>query len=259
MALPIAQPIFWPRPVTATLALLLLAGCATSGPNHLYVAAEADAALHDVGPQPKDLPQAVAPDERVLGLAYDFNTDHLFLRIAPAQVIRVIERPSGKVLREMPLPAELKTDRSADLAIRSGDRHLFAVGPDGLAVVELTLFGAFLRQITMSGLEGPAAGLAYDQKSNRLLVLTAPSPAAARIGAVGPDGHVTYYVTLDSPVRAVSLGYDSDAQHCFVPLAEGNAVGEFDATGALVATHPSGSNGPVTALDAGPRSFVRVF
>jgi hypothetical protein len=247
------------RLAAAALGLLLLAGCATSGPNHLYATLDGDPALHDVGPQPKDLPAAVTPDERVLGLAYDFNTDHLFLRLAPTQVIRVIERPSGKVLREMPLPAELKTDRSADLAIRSGDRHLFAVGPDGLAVVELTLFGEYLRQITLRGLEGPVDGLAYDQKADRLLILTAPTPATTRIGSVGPDGHVTYYVTLSAPVHATSLGYDSDAQHFFVPLAEGNGVGEFDGSGALVVTHQPGGRGPVTALDAGPRSFVRVF
>jgi len=247
------------RPVVAAVALLLLTGCATSGPNHVYATLDGDPALHDVGPQPRNLAHAVAAGERVLGLAYDFNTDHLFLRLAPAQVIRVIERPSGKVLREMPLPAELKTENPADLAIRSGDRHLFAVGPDGRAVVELSLFGEYLRHINLTGLEGPVGGLAYDQKADRLLVLTAASPAATRIGSVGPDGHVTYYVTLAAPVSGVSLGYDSDAQHFFVPLAEGNKVGEFDAAGALVATLQPGDGGPVTALDAGPRSFVRVF
>ena len=234
---------------------LIASGCATTGPNYVYATVEADSAVHAHGPEEQTVPHAVASGERVLGLAYDYNTDHLFLRIAPAQVIRVIERPSGKILREMPLPAELKTDKPADLAIRSSDRHLFAVGPDGLAVVELTLFGEYLRQITLSGLEGPVDGLAYDQKAGRLLVLTATSHAA-RLGFVGPDGHVTYYVTLAAETRPVSLGYDSDAQHFFVPLADGASTGEFDATGKLLAKIPLG---PVTALDAGPRSFVRVF
>lgn len=50
----------------------------------------------------------VKSGEQALGLAYDFNTDHLFVRIAPAQVIRLIERPSGKILREMKLPLALQ-------------------------------------------------------------------------------------------------------------------------------------------------------
>ena len=231
---------------------MLLAGCATGGPNHVYVAADADATVHDLGPAPSDLPHAIAPGERVLGLAYDYNTDHLFLRIAPAQVVRVIERPSGKILREMPLPAELRTESSADLAIRSSDRHLFAVHPDGRSVVELTLFGEFVRRIELAGFADGIGGLAYDQKNKRLLFIT----RAGRIGSVGPEGNVNYWMTLPATVRPVSLAYDSDAKHFFVPLADGNSVGEFDATGKQVGKF---ATGPVTALDAGPRSFVRVF
>lgn len=232
-------------------------GCATGGPNHVYVTIEGSPAVHDLGPPAAEIARAVAPEERALGLAYDFNTDHLFLRIAPAQVIRVIERPSGKILREMPLPVELRTERPADLALRSSDRHLFAVHPDGRSVVELTLFGEFVRRLELSGLTGPIGGLAYDQKNRRLVVLAASSPA--RIGTVAADGSVLDCVTLHAAVNAVSLGYDSEAQHCFVPLEEGNSLGEFDAAGALLKKHPVGESHPITALDAGLRSFVRVF
>ncbi|MBI2497741.1 MAG: hypothetical protein HYV75_07480 [Opitutae bacterium] len=271
-------------------AILVGSGCATSGPNHIYLTTAASAAVRDIGPTPAAVEGAVAPGERVTGLAYDFNTDHLFLRITPAQVIRVIERPSGKILREMPLPwsvpmdtapADIRPDEGrwtdpvrpaglnraprapsreqpgAALAIRSSDRHLFAAYPDGRSIVELTLFGGFVRRLELRGADDPVAGLAYDQKNERLLVLTATSPA--RIGYVAPDGSVTYYVTLPAPVRPVSLGFDSDAQHAFVPLADGTSLGEFDAAGALVRTHPTGDTGAITAIDAGPRSFVRVF
>ncbi|MDI1249952.1 MAG: hypothetical protein PSV13_13905 [Lacunisphaera sp.] len=232
-------------------------GCATSGPNHVYLAQENSPAVQDLGPTPAVVGGAVSPGERVTGLAYDFNTDHLFLRISPAQVIRVIERPSGKILREMPLADDLKADGPADLAIRSADRHLFAVHPDGRSVVELTLFGEFVHRLALRAPADPIGGLAYDQKNHRLLVLTATFPA--RIGSVAPDGFVTYYVTLAGAVRPVSLGFDSDAQHCFVPLADGTSLGEFDATGALVQTHRTGDTGSITAVDAGPRAFVRVF
>ncbi|MDI1336079.1 MAG: hypothetical protein PSU94_07830 [Lacunisphaera sp.] len=229
-------------------------GCATGGPNHVYFTSHGSPAVHDLGPPPAQVDRAVAPDELVEGLAYDFNTDHLFLRIAPAQVIRVIERPSGKILREMPLPVGLQTTRPADLAIRPGDRHLFAVHPDGRSIVELTLFGDFVRRIELRGPAEPVSGLTYDQKNHRLLVLTATSPA--RVGTVAPDGFVIYYMTIESAVDPVSLGYDSAAGHVYVPLADGKNLGEFDAEGKLLATIPSG---PVTAVDAGPRSFVRIF
>jgi hypothetical protein len=235
--------------------LLVAGGCATAGPNHVYVATGASGDLDDFGANHAVIGGVLAPGEQSLGLAYDFNTDHLFIRVAPQQVIRVIERPSGKVLREMPLPPELRTDQPADLAIRSSDRHLFAVNPNGHTIVELTLFGEFVRQLELTGLEGTPRGLAYDQVNQRLLVLSAGFPA--RVGVVGPQGNVTYYVTFAAAVAPVSLGYDSDAQRYFVPLADARTLGEFDATGKLVATHPLA--GPITAIDAGPRSFVRVF
>jgi hypothetical protein len=238
-------------------ATLVGGGCASGGPNHIYLTTTASPAVHDLGPVAALVDRAVAPGEQVLGLAYDFNTDHLFLRLAPAQTIRVIERPSARTLREMPLPAGLHTAAAADLAIRPGDRHLFAVHPDGRSVVELTLFGAFVRRLELRGADGPVTGLAYDQKNGRLLVLAATSPA--RIGFVAPDASVTYFATLAAPVRPVSLGYDSEAQHVFVPLADGASLGEFDPTGALVRTHPAGDAGAITAVDAGPRAFVRVF
>lgn len=258
MPLPLTRPLRGEtiRKLLPSLCAALLAGCATSGPNHTYLTTTGSDAIHDLGPKSAKLADIVGPDEHALGLAYDFNTDHLFVRVAPAQVIRVIERPSGKILREMPLPAEVNTTAPADLAVRSSDRHLFAVHPDGRSVVELTLFGEVVRRIELRDLDAPIGGLAYDQRGGRLLVLSADA-GHARIGAVAPEGSVTYYVTLAAPVSPLSLGYDSDAGRFFVPLADGRSLGEFDRDGKLVATHPAG--GPITAVDAGPRSFVRVF
>lgn len=120
--------------------------------------------------------------------------------------------------------------------------------------MELTLFGEFVRRIEQRGAAEPIGGLAYDQKNNRLLLLTTASPA--RIGHVSPEGGVANYVTLSVAVNPISLGYDSEAGRFFVPLADGNSLGEFDADGKLRAPIPTGA---VTAIDAGPRSFVRVF
>jgi hypothetical protein len=239
------------------LAILCLAffGCATSGPNHVYLTTAGNSEVRDLGPPAAIIADILKPGEHAAGLAYDFNTDHLFVSVTPANAIRVIERPSGKMLREMKLPPEFAGSQSGDLAIRSSDRHLFVAHPDGKSVVELTLFGVFVRRIELNGLDGRIGGLAYDRENQRLLVLTSTSPA--RVGTVGPDGTLAYYARLAGATRPVSLGYDSDARHFYVPLGDGNGVGEFDANGHLVATSATGDT--VTALDAGPRSFVRVF
>lgn len=243
------------RALLGACCLVVLSGCATPGPNHVYVVTSGRPAVQDLGRSHGNITGILAADEHAVGLAYDFNTDHLFVRVTPAQVIRVIERPSGKILRNMPLPPDLRTDGPADLAIRSSDRHLFAVHPDGRSIVELTLFGEFVRRIEPAGLRGAIRGLAYDQRQRRLLVLTAD--AAVHVGAVAPEGNVTYYVTFPPGVNPLSLGYDSDAQHYFVPLGNADELGEFDAAGKLVTTHVL--DGAATAIDAGPRSFVRVF
>jgi uncharacterized protein YjiK len=260
----------------AALAAVALGGggCATRGPNHVYATTADRAAVQDLGPAGTPIRDALKPGEQAVGLAYDFNTDHLFVRVVPAQLIRVIERPSGKILREMPLalPDNLPKDKvvgtntrpaeagngapSADLAIRSSDRHLFAVHPDGRSVVELTLYGEFVRRVEVQGIAGRIVGLAYDQRGNRLLALFAAA-GRAQVGALAPEGNVTHCITLGAAVAPVSLGYDSDARRYFVPLADGHALAEFDATGQLVATHPA--DGVITAIDAGPRSFLRVF
>lgn len=229
-------------------------GCATSGPNHVYLTTAASPAVHDLGPPARTIPGIVAPGEQALGLAYDFNTDHLFVRLAPAQVIRVIERPSGKILREMTLPAALQTTASADLAIRSRDRHLFAVHADGRSVVELTLFGEYLHRLEFTGLGEPINGLACDQQQPRLLVLT-----GGTVRFFSFAGRELGSVTLHGTVQPVSLGYDSAARHYFVPLADGVSLGEFDDAGNLLATHRRDGAQAITAIDAGPRPLVRVF
>ncbi|WP_438483282.1 hypothetical protein [Oleiharenicola lentus] len=242
------------RNLAALAAIALASGCATSGPNHLYATFTTDSAIHDVTAG-KDIPKIIRADDHVVGLAYDFNTDHLFARIAPAQIIRVIERPSGKILREMPLPIELHATTHADLAIRSSDRHLFAVHRDGRSIVELHLFGKTLRVFSLVGQTASIDGLAFDQRDGHLLVLT--GNLVVRYSVQG--GEVDR-VTLDAPInRPVSLGYDSHARHYFVPLDNGYEIGEFDANGQMLGITGGRPEGAITALDAGARSLVRVF
>lgn len=238
----------------AGAALALLAGCATPGPNHVYVALVGEPAVQDLAAAGRATVPGLPRGEVVQGLAYDYNLDQLFIRLAPAQVLRVIRRASGAVEREWPLPPELHAAGPADLTLRSRDRHLFAAHPDGRSVVELTLHGARVRRIELAGLPAPVGGLAFDQRRGRLLVL-----AGAAVWSFTTEGRAEGFVRLGEAVRPVALSFDSAARHFFAPLADGQSLGEFEETGRLVATHRWDAAAAITGLAAGQRSLVRVF
>jgi hypothetical protein len=249
----------------------------------------------------------VAAGERVVGLAYDFNTDFLCLRLEPGARIRIFKRGENRIVREWTLPAELAApDRLAapatgfDLAVRPSDRHLFALRPAKPEVWEFTIEGRFVRVIALAPLP-PAAlgGLAFDHVRDRLVALIIPiareilpkstgatpvppatagkrgmgvspmsgeGPMIRAIGAIPqpaqlieiePDGRWTPLATLaDNEIAPGSLGCNGDAGEYYVPLATGG-IGVFDRRGILLRRLPL--MGDAVALDAGPRSFVRVF
>src|SRR5476649_2756664 len=78
------------------------AGCATPGALHVYsLASAAHETVHDTGPEgATDVPSFIAPDEILTGLAYDPFTDHFFLRLAPGNHFRVVDRPARTIKRE---------------------------------------------------------------------------------------------------------------------------------------------------------------
>jgi len=252
----------------ALAALGGLAGCHTPGPGQVYAwSPAAPETVQDVdaqqnGPTPA-ISGRVAAGERVVGLAYDFNTDFLCLRLEPGARIRIFKRGENRFVREWALPAELAAPdllvapaTGFDLAVRPSDRHLFALRPAKPEVWEFTLEGRFVRVIALVPLP-PAAlgGLAFDHVRDRLVALLATTPA--RLAEIAPDGSWTPLTTLaDDDVAPSSLGCNADAGEYYVPLATGG-IGVFDRRGTLVRRLPLA--GIATALDAGPRSFVRVF
>src|ERR1700690_1398515 len=78
------------------------AGCATPGALHVYsLASTAHETVRDTGPEGAvDMPSFVAPNEILMGLAYDPFTDHFFLRLAPGNHFRVVDRPARAIKRE---------------------------------------------------------------------------------------------------------------------------------------------------------------
>lgn len=231
------------------LAALLLAGCATPGPLHVYSLARdrGEKMIADRGGEnAADTPSYLEQEDRLTGFAYDPFTDHFFLRLAPGNKIRVVDRPARKIKREYEVEG---LAAGGDLALIPRTGHLFFL--DGARVVKTTRFGKVIATFALEG-AGAALGLAADMERNQLLALHA-------------DGRtLTYHdlggkrlssITLAKPA-AGSLAFDYERRELYAPLREQpGAVGIFDADGKLLRAIP------LTAafLDLGPRSFLRLF
>lgn len=243
-----------------------LGGCATPGPTHVYWAAASSSALHDLetaSGERRTLDGHVKKGEVIVGLAYDYFTDYLFLRLSPGDVIRIVNRPAGTRVRDLKLTPEVAVSpdetavNSLDITVRSRDRHIFAIDPRETAIIEFTLAGEMIRRIKIaSPPRGPIGGLGFDQHRDHLVVLFASSPAV--LAEVTLDGTIVHQTNLAAAVHPVSLGCDSDAGEYFVPLADG-AIGAFDRDGHLLRTHRVPAGVTPAAIGAGPRAFLRLF
>ena len=219
----------------------------------MYSVASATAdVVRDTGPgNAPEVSSFLASDEQITGFAYDPFTDHFFLRLAPGNVIRVVDRPARAVKREFEVK-ELPTTGGGDLAVKPRTGHLFLLDPNEPRVSELTRLGKWVRSFALAGLTGPADGIAYDSAHDRLLVLERGAPAT--IGIFDLEGRRTATLTLEHEVRA-SLAFDADAREIYAPLtATPGEIGVFDERGRLRRKFKDGS-----LIDVGTRSFVRVF
>lgn len=237
------------------LALAFLSGCATPGPLHLYTAPSTQpAALLDTAPGspavPVDIPTFLAPGETLTGLAYDPFTDHLFLRLAPGNVIRVVDRPARAIKRTFTV-ATLPATGGGDLAVRPRDGRIFFAHPSEPALVVTDRFGRAERILRLATLTTPPTGVAYDSVRNQLLVLNPGDPA--RITAHAPDGDLIATMILDRPTAATGLAYDPLAQEFYLTTTTSVAI--FAVSGHSLRTLPQ----PAAFLDLGPRSLLRLF
>jgi len=236
-----------------------LAGCSTPGPTHAYLAGRPEDPIIDLLPDAPDasIPAFLGTGNELYGIAYDPFTDHLFLRIFPGDYIRVIDRPARKIKRSFFVAA--LPPGSGDLAIRSSDRHLFFCHPTLPQIIETTLYGQLVRTITLDTLQGPPAGVAYDQKADLLLILTGGSSEVTSIDTYALTGKRIGRVTLDHGVRRSSLAYDSTAAEFYVPLSAEPGIGIFNAQGHLLRTLANPGDRPHDFVDVGQRSLLRLF
>jgi hypothetical protein len=232
-----------------------LMGCATSGQLHVYRVSTAEpAVVHDAaeGLAAAEVPAFLEPGETITGFAYDPFTDHFFLRLAPGDRLKVIDRPARAVKREFAAEHTPSTG-GGDLAVRPRDGHLFLTHPSEAALIELNRFGNFVRTVPLATLARHPAGVAFDSIRDRLLVLA--SVTELRVTAHSLDGQLLATITLDRPIAAGALGYDAELRELYAPLRDGDAIGVFAEDGRLRRTLPLAAD----FLDVGPRSFLRMF
>lgn len=234
-------------------------GCATRGPTHLYLAGAGGAPIvdHDLeGTRHDRLEGFLRPTDRVVGLGYEFNTDYIWLRLAPGAELVTIKRSERREWYRYQLPAAFGAAEatSLDLAVRAFNRMVYAAMPEPGVVGKVTRYGDIQASVRPGGTARPIGGLAWDQVNDRLLVLYADDGSVvAYAEEITPVGTVRF----DRPVAATSLAYDSNRARYYVPLADGRALGEFDAAGGFLGEVPVPPGWH--AIDAGQRSAVRVF
>ncbi len=199
-----------------------------------------------------EAPSFLEPDEEISGFAYDPFTDHFFLRLAPGDRIRVVDRPARAIKREFDIAGAPRSE--GDLTLRPRDGHLFLVGPRPAQVFETTRLGKYLRTFTLAETRGPIAGLAFDTARDQLLALGADGQG---VTAHDLQGARVRALQLDRPVGP-SLAFDSDQREFYAPLRDRpGEIGVFGEDGNLVRTEPAPDNAGL--VDVGQRSLVRVF
>jgi hypothetical protein len=231
--------------------LLLGSGCATPGPLHLYALETTgpERLVRDIGDRSADVSSFLKPEDEVTGFAYDPFTDHFFLRLAPGNSIRVVDRPARAIKREFEIDAP--TGRG-DLAVRPRDGHLFFLSGTDATVLETSRLGKRVRTVALTGVTGIPRGIAIDAVHDQLLVLAADGRQITRHNLAG--GRVGE-LRLEQPVGD-SLAFDAERLEFYAPLqGRPGTVGIFDAGGALRRTEAAGG----AFVDVGVRSFVRVF
>ncbi len=253
------RPAFFRLVPLAFLSVLVAVGaggCATSGPLHIYSleGRGTDRVVRDHGNDTTaTVPSFLAADDTVTGFAYDPFTDHFFLRLAPGNVLRVVDRPARAIKREITVEG-LPASGGGDLTLRPRDGHLFFLAPAGEppAVYEVTRYGKLLRRFELNGHAATPLGVAFDTSRDQLLVLAADG---RRIVRHDLQGARTGELTLAVPA-GTALAFDSDTRTFYAPLRGDSAtLGVFDETGRQLRTAPG--NG--TFVDVGQRSLIRVF
>ncbi|GAB5560284.1 MAG: hypothetical protein SynsKO_19310 [Synoicihabitans sp.] len=250
-----------PKPFVLLLSLVVIwTGCATSGPMHLYVAGQGAEPVEDraleSGPNDQ-LAGFLEPGDVVVGLGYEFNTDYIWLRLAPGNRLITIKRGFRELWYDYDLPAEfmLSEGQMGDLAVRSFNRLVYVALAEPGRIGRVERYGKVRESFQPGGVARPIGGLAWDQRQDQLVVLYAD--AGGEVVFFENESAPMRRVTFDTPLQPTTLAYDSNRERFYIPLSGGSALGEFDREGKLLNRLPWTQ--PRAAIDAGQRSAVRMF
>ena len=246
------------KPVVVRAAIVALtvalSGCATRGPLHIYtLTAGGDRTVLDLGASTKaEVPSFLKEEDRVTGFAYDPYTDHFFLRLAPGNRIRVVDRPARAIKRELEINGA--PEGAGDLAIRPRDGYIYLLGPTPGRLLYCTRLGKYLGELTLENPASGATGLAFDMVKDVLLVL---GDEGRRVTAHDLTGRKVAEVSLERRAGP-ALAFDSDQREYHAPLPEQpGEIAVFDENGRFVRSTSAPAGSPL--IDVGPRSFIRVF
>ncbi|MBT5901339.1 MAG: hypothetical protein HOH58_04435 [Opitutaceae bacterium] len=250
-----------PKPF-ALISILLMtcAGCATRGPMHLYSATSGQDPVRDQALESgadDELVGFLDPEDRVIGLGYEFNTDYIWLRLAPGNRLITIKRGFRELWYDYDLPGSflVPEGESGDVAVRSFNRMVYVALAEPGMVGKIERYGDVHEVIQPGGSDRTIGGLAWDQVNDLLLVLY--SDGVPAVVAYDNDIEEVGRVTFEVATRPTTLAYDSNRQRYYVPLAEAGWLGEFDTQGRLIARRAFPDS--AAAIDAGQRSAVRMF
>ncbi|GIL06261.1 hypothetical protein FBR04_01885 [Betaproteobacteria bacterium PRO7] len=251
----------------ACLAVVAAAGLASTGcAMHTYVALTPGEGIRDVTLPGGGLATIrVSSNEQIVGLAYEQRTDRLFAREIPGTRLVEIERASGATVRTFsaqqvtPGCGGLLTNVelpniACGLAMRWSDRHLFLDHPNGNPITELDVDGRFVRHIMLQKPGGPIGGLGYDQRNDRLYVLYIVSETVAEVDLNGAE---IRRFRPQAPIQPQGLDVSTARRELYIPLVNGNAIGVFDLSGALIEQHPLQRAGVAGGVGAGTRPWWR--
>jgi hypothetical protein len=251
-----------PKPNVAVAGALLLtgmlvAGCSTPGPLHLYSLRQGGDVVHDLALDghdlARDVPDYLESGDTLAGFAYDPYTDHFFLRLAPGNRVRVVDRPARKIKREITLEG-VGEGTAGDMAICPRDGHIFLSDATRPVVIETTRFGKGVGRRQLEGQTTAPAAIAFDMANNRLVVL---EQGGRTVALFDRTGAAVRTLGLDHAVRPC-IAYDGESRELYAPLLDrADAVGVFDERGRLVRTVAIAAGDQF--IDVGPHSFLRVF
>lgn len=252
------------RAFLVVLSLLLFGACS----HHAYVGIPQGQPSRDVE-IPSGATSLIPIGASFVGMAYEEDSDHLFIRVVPGTHIQELDR-TGRRIRSFSAqqvtagcdginPSDDTPVKECALAMRYSDRHLFLDHPGGQLIAEIDIDGNFVQNIRVAQPDGPIGGLAYDQEKDTLYVLFIRSRAVVEMDL---SGNTLRRLQMTNPqtgavlmVERFGLSMNSHRRELYLALHNGNRLGVFDLNGNLKAEHNLSAAVTVHGIGAGRRTF----